>query len=575
MKFATKVINIIALVLLSVYVNGRDAIVYEREVERVYISTDRDSYIAGEKIWLSLFCFDISGGDLKYSNLSSVGYVELHNQDRMVATAKISINYGRGGGFVDLPPDIPTGSYKLVAYTKYMLNEETLQLFQRDIPIVSPLIGAKIKDKVVIVEDYYDAESNSAVESNSEFIDVLLESNVFSTNSELKLVMNNLTDIPLSLSISVHRNDKIFSDNRQLRLEKTKDDLIKSGYSSFANRYTPEYEGEIIEGNVSFSGNPKRNPVISLAKIGEEIDLYFSEADASGSVTFYTNGLVNSGELIIEPLYSQEIENFNIEFKDPFINAKPSQFDSVLLSRSSLDVIEERMFEMQVARRYGLYNITENVYAIRRLLNKDNLINYRLDDYNRFITIRETVFEYIPDLRFRQSGGIYSLWALLYPDFTAYGNNKEYGTEKAMVFLDGIPIYDHTSIVEYDAYKVESIQVLAKKVYIDNHIFHGVVFINTFNGRHEDLKIDPKVKIIDYNAPQSASRLSHQHLTESNKIPDIRSLLYWDPVFDMSAKENREISIFTSSTAGEYCIEMEGIDENGEAIYLRRYFTVR
>jgi len=114
---------------------------------------------------------------------------------------------------------------------------------------------------------------------------------------------------------------------------------------------------------------------------------------------------------------------------------------------------------------------------------------------------------------------------------------------------------------------------LPKKVYIDDRIFHGIVFINTFNGKYDGLKIDPKVKIIDYNAPQLASRLSGQYL--SNKIPDIRSLLYWDPVFNMGAKENRDISIFTSSIPGEYCIEIEGIDENGDVIYLKRYFTVK
>ena len=50
-----------------------------RVVERTWLSTDKDVYVAGESVWYSAFCLD--AGTLRYSPVSSVAYVELHSAD--------------------------------------------------------------------------------------------------------------------------------------------------------------------------------------------------------------------------------------------------------------------------------------------------------------------------------------------------------------------------------------------------------------------------------------------------------------------------------------------------------------
>lgn len=44
--------------------------------ERVYISTDRDVYVAGDAVWMSAYCLDASSGSL--SSFSKTAYVEVH-----------------------------------------------------------------------------------------------------------------------------------------------------------------------------------------------------------------------------------------------------------------------------------------------------------------------------------------------------------------------------------------------------------------------------------------------------------------------------------------------------------------
>ena len=68
----------------------------ERVVERTFLSTDKDVYVAGENVWYSAFCLD--AGTLRYSPVSSVAYVELHSADGLAATSKVALVGGRGGG---------------------------------------------------------------------------------------------------------------------------------------------------------------------------------------------------------------------------------------------------------------------------------------------------------------------------------------------------------------------------------------------------------------------------------------------------------------------------------------------
>ena len=79
-------------------------------VERIYISTDRTVYIAGDAVWCSLFCLDGNGS---YSNESAVAYLELISTDGTAATAKIGLLEGRGAGSFRIPATASTGTILL------------------------------------------------------------------------------------------------------------------------------------------------------------------------------------------------------------------------------------------------------------------------------------------------------------------------------------------------------------------------------------------------------------------------------------------------------------------------------
>ena len=131
---------------------GRENVVQPRAAERIYITTDRDSYVAGETMWLSLFLTDANNGHA-LSSVSSMAYLEFYNSDALVLTFKIAVSGGRGSGCVELPPSLPTGNYIIKAYTRQMLGEKTPEFFQKMVSVFNVLTAERVEGNVKITND--------------------------------------------------------------------------------------------------------------------------------------------------------------------------------------------------------------------------------------------------------------------------------------------------------------------------------------------------------------------------------------------------------------------------------------
>ena len=74
---------------------------------QVYVSTDKGAYVAGDRIWCSVFC----------APGPAVAYIELISTESVAARTRVDVRSGRGGGSLTVPFGTPTGKYRLVAYT--------------------------------------------------------------------------------------------------------------------------------------------------------------------------------------------------------------------------------------------------------------------------------------------------------------------------------------------------------------------------------------------------------------------------------------------------------------------------
>ena len=105
-------------------------------IEKVYLHTDRDHYLAGEDLWFKAYLIDAS--DRSLTNHSNNLHVELVSPDlKIILSSVILCDGGLGNGDFQLPKNLSTGKYKIRAYTHYMRNFKDQLFFSKTIMVVN------------------------------------------------------------------------------------------------------------------------------------------------------------------------------------------------------------------------------------------------------------------------------------------------------------------------------------------------------------------------------------------------------------------------------------------------------
>jgi hypothetical protein len=114
--------------------------------EKIYLQTDKPFYISGEILWFKSYVVDASRN--MFFSLSKVVYVEVLNRDsKPVIQGKILVQKGIGSGSFFIPLSLPTGIYKIRAYTNWMKNFGADYYFEKNITIVNTM--KRIQDTVL------------------------------------------------------------------------------------------------------------------------------------------------------------------------------------------------------------------------------------------------------------------------------------------------------------------------------------------------------------------------------------------------------------------------------------------
>jgi hypothetical protein len=106
--------------------------------EKVFVHTDKSTYVSGDIIWFKVYCVD--GGYHKPLDVSKVVYVDVvDNAQNAILQAKISLKNGSGNGSFPIPVTVLNGNYKLRAYTNWMKNFGPDYFFEKQITVINTL----------------------------------------------------------------------------------------------------------------------------------------------------------------------------------------------------------------------------------------------------------------------------------------------------------------------------------------------------------------------------------------------------------------------------------------------------
>ena len=518
-------------------------------VERTYVCTDRHSYVAGEDVFCSVFCFD--GGSGSLSDFSSVAYVELISPEGSAVRVKMALQDGRGAGRLRLPSTLPTGNYRLIAYTALNRNEEDMDYFRgsRVISVYNTLSASR-QDSVVPDGD----AATAAVEGTGRPYGTAVPAGLVMEQRGDSLFLRNsgteCLDFCLSLSISDALPDPEGPGLADFLEARSGD---RATLRTDAELSIPEYEGEIVSIRVPamYSG-----VTAVLSGPGLRNDIYSSTVDSTGLVSFYTGNIYGDRDLVFE-LNSRDVnDDFSLEVLSPFASPELDRdgVPELHLNGSVAEDLKRRSVAMQISRHFGIDEYMDSLQLRPDLLFKGGTMTvYEMDDYTRFPTMRETIVEYVREVQIRRQDGEPVLKVVPGKSFESYSSMLG---GNALVLVDGVPVSEHGRVLDLNPALLRRICIYPYDVSTGSCIYSGVVNFISFRGDMAGLQFPGRVRILDFHGvtfPVTVGAAKEDSLS-----PDYRYTRIWQPLLHLEAGEELALPLGKCG-AEELRLELEGV----------------
>ena len=445
--------------------------------ERIYIVTDRNAYIAGDMVYCSLFVVDDAGAQ---SNFSAVSYLELISEEGTAVEAKIGLFAGRGAGAFRLPAGMPTGNYRLVAYTSGSAYDPA---GARTLAVFNTTTLARVKGGVQLNSGWQPYPQPE--EEAKGGIRVALQGRP--RMSQAATMVLSGTSALANVAVSVVREDGLApADGRSL-------EAFLQGSPARRTGLPGEYEGEIIEATVEGLENTSAKDVTAiLSTAGSPSSVYLGRSTVNGHIQFYTNNIYGDRELVCEVL-TLDGKAAHINLASPFTHPSVGEIAPLELGGEQRSLLVSRKSalacELQLDTLLAFLPKREDL-----LLDASTRLRYHLDDYTRFPTVREICVEFIPQLSFVKRDGRWRIRMM----FTDGADQRHYMQENVLVMMDGVVLQDHGMLESFDAMLLEDVDLYRQSVVIGGVPYNGVVNFISKNNYVTALPFPPSVRVVDF-----------------------------------------------------------------------------
>ena len=534
--------------------------------EPIFVHTDRQLYICGETVWLSLFIRNTSKPSSSLP--SSLAYLELLDRDsRPVLQIKLRLRNGRGQGHLTIPLSLASDAYLLRAYTPKLKAIGPEAFFETVLYVVNPQKPPS---------DFHQDKDSLSVQPSfpAKDLGLALQKNTYHQREKVSLSLtifpSDLSAGPLSLSVSVRKIQPelqsqstnivtVFSDPDE------KIQAVKQGIEASA---------PVISGTFIPPPGKSLPASILLSFPGKRPELYATTVHQDGSFQLAVSPSIQS-EQVVFWTPETSLAGAKINLIPAFSESNSPSPLHPFLPESWRPLIESYLLNAQVNRMYQSEPVTSPQPKLA--FYGEPKFSYHLDDYTRFPNLEEVFLEYIRyGIRRRVDDKKYIfLWDEYANTFTI-SNNIQLDSA-ALVLLDGIPLLNPDDIWSLDVLAIADIDLIPKRLYIGQHTFQGLVHLRSYQGDFAGLKL-PHYVIQHPYIPLQTTRTFEAPVYHSLTLlhsprADFRSTLHWEPDFVLS-QANDSLSFYTSDDEGLYLIEVMGSDISGKPFYATHQFTV-
>jgi len=540
--------------------------------ESYALFTDRGVYVAGE--WIRFRVFNTSSEVIRENNWSTVFYTELVSPEgTSVSRIKLPLDGSGTSGAIEIPQDIPSGTYYLKGYTRWMRNRGPSSYRFLSLEIINPYSRELLPVDTL-------SETSTPFQRSGGCPDAGLKAELYQgpladrgAMAELNLSLNRGSD-SLECCISVVRKGALQGQW-----------LNRSTYPDVApaqERFLPETDGITLTGRVvDGNGDPASYAVVYLSSLGDGNEFFAGYSDAAGDYYFALPEGIGETEYFISAS-RQGTENLNLLVDQDFC-MEPVTLPAFPLRTPETEpsLLQTLSINAQIRSRYHLDSVQTGGGAATGAATGDAPgpvssgsyfygapgVVIRFDDFIQLPRLEEYFTEVIPQVSLIRREGVRMM--------RVRGPDTDLQLFDPLVMVDGVAVFDVEAVLAISPRLVERVEIVSSPYIRGNVIFGGIVHLITRDRNMGYMDLPASGLLVEYQRFAGRLPAGPGSGTAGSSVPDVRNTVYWEPAVKIGPGNPVKFSFRVPDEAGAYEIWIRGVDGQGTCMEKVIGFTVQ
>ncbi len=396
---------------------------------------DRNWYLAGEAMKINV-----------NMDHAIIAYAELCDLNGLAACKMLNLYGGKGKGRMELPAELHSGYYVLNIYSR-----DKAQVLSRLVPIV-----------------------NLRYKNHEDAIDWI------------KMEGTDSLSYPAAIG-----EWKMPKQEKSAGIRETEGHIVKARIQNQLNGET--FTAEQI--------------IPSLSIVGKQIHYFEGKMLNDSTAVFFTFGLHGKQPLVLSAA-STRGTSLSIQMISPFVCLLPEKLPQLAFHYQRNEV-EQRSKEMQLHQIaitpekkeavIGEYEDAQTEEGVPlnyepSYYGKMPDLSYNLDEYRQFLTVKESLIEFVNHVTRDEINGV--------PQLITRTKDAKYDKWPAKVFIDGMPVIDIDRLLKYDSRRIHYINIYGDKYTFGKKVYKGIVSFISRTGKLTNYPLEPNVQYLVSEFPE-------------------------------------------------------------------------
>ena len=158
---------------------------------------------------------------------------------------------------------------------------------------------------------------------------------------------------------------------------------------------------------------------------------------------------------------SKDKNTFDVELESPFIGIKAGFIPVLQIAPSMKNSLTSLDAALRISKTFDADTLYDALNVRKLALLGPWQNRYNLDDYTRFVTMREVFIEYLHDIHIERNKNEIEM---IVKTIDVKGVISFRHSMPSIILLDGVQVTDHSIIYEMDPHLIKSVETLISKL---------------------------------------------------------------------------------------------------------------